>query len=139
MICGRAGARAKTGDGPVRIARAYKLAKARTQAVSQLMTVLVCAGPALREALSPLGNPARFRRCAQLASDTGFLGQRLSAAGGVLEEDPAACPARGRPWGPGWTGGADAGSRHHLAAQGAAVAAAGAAGPAAPPRPGPWF
>ena len=104
MVRGRAGARAMTGDGPVRIARMCKPArdcavKARTQAVNQLKAVLVCAGPALREALSPLGNPARFRRCAQLASDTGFLGQRLSAAGGVLEEDPAVCPARGGPGG----------------------------------------
>ena len=80
MVRGRAGARAMTGDGPVRIARMCKPArdcavKARTQAVNQLKAVLVCAGPALRATLSPLSNPALFRRRAQLASGTGFLSQ----------------------------------------------------------------
>ncbi|GGK29409.1 hypothetical protein GCM10011583_71700 [Streptomyces camponoticapitis] len=48
VLSGRARARAKSGDGPVQIARMYKLtkgaaARARTQAVNQLEVVLVTA------------------------------------------------------------------------------------------------
>ncbi|WP_344987491.1 IS110 family transposase [Streptomyces violaceus] len=48
VLSGRASARAKTGDGPVQIARMYKLTKAsavkaRTQAINQLKAVLVTA------------------------------------------------------------------------------------------------
>ncbi len=70
VLSGRARARAKTGDGPVQIARMYKLAKvsavkARTQAVNQLKAVLVTADPVLREELAGLGNAELFRTCAQ--------------------------------------------------------------------------
>ncbi|MFF4234141.1 transposase [Streptomyces sp. NPDC001820] len=48
VLSGRAQARAKSGDGPVQIARMFKLAKdsavkARTQAINQLKAVLVTA------------------------------------------------------------------------------------------------
>ncbi|MEU9443109.1 hypothetical protein AB0D42_19720 [Streptomyces sp. NPDC048304] len=61
VLCGRARARAKSGDDPVHSARMFKLAKdsavkARTQAINQLKAVLVIADPALRERLSSLGN-----------------------------------------------------------------------------------
>ncbi|MCZ1014164.1 IS110 family transposase [Streptomyces noursei] len=61
VLSGRASARAKTGDGPVQIARMYKLTKvsavkARTQAINQLKAVLVTADPDLREELARLGN-----------------------------------------------------------------------------------
>ncbi|MET8954798.1 hypothetical protein [Streptomyces sp. NPDC004533] len=57
VLSGRTRARAKSGDGPVDIARMYKLAKgsavkARTQAINQLKTVLVSADPNLREELA---------------------------------------------------------------------------------------
>lgn len=70
VLSGRARARAKTGDGPVQIARMYKLTKvsavkARTQAINQLKAVLVTADPVLREELAGLGNAALFRTCAQ--------------------------------------------------------------------------
>ncbi|WEO93202.1 transposase [Streptomyces sp. FXJ1.172] len=50
VLSGRASARAKAGDGPVQIARMYKLAKAsavkaRTQAINQLKSVLDTADP----------------------------------------------------------------------------------------------
>ncbi|WP_234438773.1 MULTISPECIES: IS110 family transposase [Streptomyces] len=70
VLSGRASARAKTGDGPVQIARMYKLTKAsavkaRTQAINQLKAVLVTADPVLREELAGLGNAELFRTCAQ--------------------------------------------------------------------------
>ncbi|MET9073217.1 IS110 family transposase [Streptomyces sp. NPDC004232] len=70
VLSGRARARAKTGDGPVQIARMYKLTKvsavkARTQAINQLKAVLVTADPVLREELAGLGNAELFRTCAQ--------------------------------------------------------------------------
>jgi transposase len=69
VLSGRARARAKTGDGPVQIARMYKLTKvsavkARTQAINQLKAVLITADPALREELAALGNTELFRTCA---------------------------------------------------------------------------
>ncbi|MFF3699179.1 IS110 family transposase [Streptomyces sp. NPDC002221] len=72
VLSGRARARAKTGDGPVQIARMYKLTKAsavkaRTQAVNQLKAVLVTADPALRESLAGLCNAELFRTCAGFA------------------------------------------------------------------------
>ncbi|MGW5201245.1 IS110 family transposase [Streptomyces spiralis] len=75
VLSGRARAQAKTGDGPVEIARMYKLAKgsavkARTQAINQLKAVLVSADPNLREELAVLGNAELFRTCAQLAEDS---------------------------------------------------------------------
>ncbi|WP_456317182.1 IS110 family RNA-guided transposase [Streptomyces mirabilis] len=70
VLSGRARARAKTGDGPVQIARMYKLTKvsavkARTQAINQLKAILVTSDPALREELAGLGNAELFRTCAQ--------------------------------------------------------------------------
>ncbi len=72
VLSGRARARAKTGDGPVQIARMYKLTKAsavkaRTQAINQLKAVLVTADPALREELAGLGNAELLRICARFA------------------------------------------------------------------------
>nr|WP_246655318.1 IS110 family transposase [Streptomyces decoyicus] len=74
VLSGRARARAKSGDGPVQIARMYKLTKgsavkARTQAINQLKAVLVAADPNLREELAGLGNPELFRTCARFADD----------------------------------------------------------------------
>jgi transposase len=71
VLAGRATATAKTGDGPVEMARLFKLAKdsaikSRTQAINQLKAVLVAADPALRESLSGLSNRVLIRRCAQL-------------------------------------------------------------------------
>ncbi|MFD3628182.1 transposase [Streptomyces sp. NPDC058698] len=71
VLSGRARARAKTGDGPVQIARMCKLTKvsavkARTQAINQLKSVLVTADPVLREELAGLGNAELFRTCAQI-------------------------------------------------------------------------
>ncbi|MFG3016275.1 transposase [Streptomyces cinerochromogenes] len=76
VLSGRARARAKTGDGPVQIARMYKLTKtsavkARTQAINQLKSVLITADPALREELSGLGNAELFRTCARFADVSG--------------------------------------------------------------------
>ncbi|MFE8957469.1 IS110 family RNA-guided transposase [Streptomyces iakyrus] len=70
VLSGRARARAKSGDGPVQIARMYKLTKvsavkARTQAINQLKAVLVTADPVLREELAGLGNAELFRTCVQ--------------------------------------------------------------------------
>ncbi|MFF8791180.1 transposase [Streptomyces sp. NPDC015125] len=75
VLSGRARARAKSGDGPVQIARMYKLAKgsvvkARTQAINQLKAVLITAYPALREELAGLNNPDLFRACARFADDS---------------------------------------------------------------------
>jgi len=47
VLCGYATATAKTGDGPVEMARMFKLAKdsavkSHTQAINQLQAVLVC-------------------------------------------------------------------------------------------------
>ncbi|UKY48830.1 transposase [Streptomyces inhibens] len=75
VLSGRARAQAKSGDGPVQIARMYKLTKgsavkARTQAINQLKDVLVGADPNLREELAGLNNAERFRICARLADDS---------------------------------------------------------------------
>ncbi|WP_151770089.1 IS110 family transposase [Streptomyces abyssomicinicus] len=75
----RARARAKSGDGPVEVARLYKLAKAsavkaRTQAINQLKAVLVSADPNLREELAGLKNAELFRICARLADDQAEAG-----------------------------------------------------------------
>ncbi|MGW0883861.1 IS110 family transposase [Streptomyces sp. NPDC002671] len=75
VLSGRARAQAKTGDGPVEIARMYKLAKdsavkARTQAINQLKAVLIRADPQLREELAGLGNADLFRTCAGLVDDS---------------------------------------------------------------------
>ncbi|MEL3946753.1 transposase [Streptomyces sp. LNU-CPARS28] len=74
VLSGRACARAKAGDGPVQIARMYKLTKAsavkaRTQAINRLKAVLITADPALREELAPLGNAELFRTCARFADE----------------------------------------------------------------------
>ncbi|MGW8877858.1 IS110 family transposase [Streptomyces mirabilis] len=79
VLSGRATAQAKSGNGPVQIARMYKLAKdsaikARTQAINQLKAVLVSADPALREGLAPLTNPALIDTCADLVSDPIYHG-----------------------------------------------------------------
>ena len=62
VLSGRARARAKAGDGPVQIARMFKLAKdcavkARTQAINQLKAVLVTADPVPWEELAGLNTP----------------------------------------------------------------------------------
>ncbi|SFG98720.1 Transposase [Streptomyces mirabilis] len=72
VLSGRARARAKAGDGPVQIARMYRLTKAsavkaRTQAINQLKSVLITADPALREELAHLGNAELSRTCARFA------------------------------------------------------------------------
>ncbi|MFF4465129.1 IS110 family transposase [Streptomyces mirabilis] len=72
VLSGRACARAKSGDGPVQIARMHKLTKAsavkaRTQAINQLKAVLITADPAMREELAGLGNAELFRVCARFA------------------------------------------------------------------------
>lgn len=76
VLSGRARARAKSGDGPVQIARMYRLTKtsavkARTQAINQLKAVLVTADPVLREELARLGNAELFRTCAQFTDARG--------------------------------------------------------------------
>jgi Transposase len=76
VLSGRACARAKTGDGPVQIARMYKLTKAsavkaRTQAINQLKSILITADPALWEELAGLGNAELFRTCARFADVSG--------------------------------------------------------------------
>ncbi|MEJ8651144.1 transposase [Streptomyces sp. MS1.AVA.3] len=118
VLSGRARARAKSGDGPVQIARMYKLTKgsavkARTQAINQLRAVLVAADPNLREELAGLGNPELFRTCARFADD------RKSDEGGEeavkrrccrLPASPCACwptessssPTRSRTWNAAW-------------------------------------
>lgn len=75
VLSGRARAQAKSGDGPVEIARMYKLAKgsavkARTQAINQLKAVLVSADPYVPEELAVLGNAELFRTCAGFAVDS---------------------------------------------------------------------
>ncbi|WP_194236025.1 hypothetical protein [Streptomyces acidicola] len=75
VLRGRTRAQAKSGNGPVQMARMYKLAKvsavkARTQAINQLKAVLVIADPSLREKLAGLGNAELFRTCARLADDS---------------------------------------------------------------------
>lgn len=75
VLSGRVRAQAKSGDGPVQIARLYKLAKgsavkARTQAINKLKAVLVGAGANLREELARLNNSELFRTCARLADDS---------------------------------------------------------------------
>lgn len=87
VLSGRARARAKAGDGPVQIARMYKLtkasaAKARTQAINQLKSVLITADPALREELAGLGNAELFRTCARF---TDASSQEEGGEAGVLQ------------------------------------------------------
>jgi transposase len=72
VLSGRACAQAESGDGPVQIARTYRLAKgsavkARTQAVNRLKAVLVGADPMLREELAGLHKAELVRTCAGLA------------------------------------------------------------------------
>ena len=60
VLSGRATVTPKAGDGPVEMARMFKLAKAsaiksRTQAINQLKSILVSTDPELREALAGLG------------------------------------------------------------------------------------
>src|SRR4029453_13862177 len=87
VLAGRATATAKTGDGPVEMARMFKLAKdsagkSRPQAINHLKAVLVVAAPALRESLSGLSSRVLIRRCAQL--DTGVPTDATSAAAWTL-------------------------------------------------------
>ncbi|MFD7401862.1 IS110 family transposase [Streptomyces sp. NPDC059866] len=87
VLSGRARARAKAGDGPVQIARMYKLTKAsavkaRTQAINQLKSVLITADPALREELTGLGNAELFRTCARF---TNASSQEEGGEAGVLQ------------------------------------------------------
>jgi transposase len=87
VLSGRATAAAKAGDGPVEMMRMFKLTKAsavkaRTQTINQLKAVLVAADPALREAMTGLGNAALVRRCASL--DTAPPGDVVSAAAYTL-------------------------------------------------------
>jgi transposase len=89
VLAGRATATAKTGNGPVEMARMFKLAKdsairSRTQASNQLKAVLVAADPALRESLSGLSARALIRRCAQLDTGTGVPADTTSAAAWTL-------------------------------------------------------
>ncbi|GHD36108.1 hypothetical protein GCM10010317_000010 [Streptomyces mirabilis] len=72
VLSGWARARAKAGDGPVQIARMYKLTKAsavkaRTQAINQLKAVLITADSALWEELAGLGNAELLRACGVMA------------------------------------------------------------------------
>jgi len=87
VLAGRATATAKTGAGPVEMARLFKLAKdaaikSRTQAINQLKAVLVAADPALRESLSGLSSRVLIRRCAQL--DPAAPTDATSAGAGTL-------------------------------------------------------
>ncbi|MCX4783615.1 IS110 family transposase [Streptomyces sp. NBC_01264] len=71
VLSGRATESPKTGDGPAETLRLFKLAKgsaikARTQAINQLKSVLICADPTLREDLAQLANPHLIKHCAQL-------------------------------------------------------------------------
>ncbi|MEU9406624.1 IS110 family transposase [Streptomyces sp. NPDC048281] len=76
VLSGRAFSRAKSGNGPIEIARMYTLArdsavKACTQATNQLKAVLVTADPTLREALAGLRRQALIRACVLLGEDAG--------------------------------------------------------------------
>ncbi|MFI7337267.1 IS110 family transposase [Streptomyces sp. NPDC050085] len=71
---GRARTRAKSGNGPVEIARLYKGArdsavKARTQAINQLKSVLITADPALREELTGLSQRQLVHACGTLIAE----------------------------------------------------------------------
>ncbi|MEV3856943.1 IS110 family transposase [Streptomyces sp. NPDC050095] len=71
VVSGRARTHAKSGDGPIEIARLYRGArlsavKARTQAVNQLKAVLVTADPALREELTALPRRQLVHACVTL-------------------------------------------------------------------------
>jgi transposase len=101
VLSGRATAVAKAGDGPVEIARMFKLAKSsavksRTQAINQLKAVLVGADPALREQLSasasesvendrrtdrPRGSPRLLKELPRLVTHTRQEGMRSPRAG----------------------------------------------------------
>lgn len=82
VLSGRATAVAKAGDGPVEMARMFKLAKSsavksRTQAINQLKAVLVGTNPVLREQLSGLSTPLLVRACValQVSDPTADTGQ----------------------------------------------------------------
>jgi len=69
VISGRAGAKPKSGDGPVEQIRVFKIAKdsavkAKRQAINQLHALVVNAEPALRERVGQLGRKALVTRCA---------------------------------------------------------------------------
>ncbi|MFE7302408.1 hypothetical protein [Streptomyces sp. NPDC057579] len=86
---GRARAQANSGDGPVQIARMFKLAKssaakARTQAINQLKTVLVSADPNLGDSVHAWGVHAGGGVVAALASAC----VRGSPSWTVLIEEP---------------------------------------------------
>jgi transposase len=72
VLSGRATAIAKSGDGPVEMARLLRRAKesavkARTQAINQLRAALVVADPELRASFDGLGPKTLIRRCAELS------------------------------------------------------------------------
>uniref|UniRef100_UPI0031DDFEF8 IS110 family transposase n=1 Tax=Streptomyces hawaiiensis TaxID=67305 RepID=UPI0031DDFEF8 len=116
VLSGRACARAKSGDGPVQIARMYKLTKAsavkaRTQTINQLKAVLVTADPALREELAGLGNAELFRICAR--SPTRAVARRsarsrccrpLGSRWGCWHPGSASSPSRSVRWMLVWPG-----------------------------------
>jgi len=73
VLSGRATTTPKAGDGPVEMARMFKLAKAsaiksRTQAINQLKSILVSTDPELRESLAGPGYKSLVRRCVALAA-----------------------------------------------------------------------
>jgi transposase len=73
VLSGRATTTPKAGDGPVEMARMFKLAKAsavksRTQAINQLKSILVSTDPELRESLDGLSYKTLVRRCAALVA-----------------------------------------------------------------------
>ena len=75
VLSGRATTTPKAGDGPVEMARMFKLAKAsaiksRTQAINQLKSILVSTDPELRESLAGLGYKSLVRRCVALTATT---------------------------------------------------------------------
>lgn len=89
VLAGRATATAKTGNGPVEMARMFKLAKdsavkSRTQAINQLKAVLVSTDPALRESLSGLSTTKLIRRCAALDTGNGVPTDATGAAAWTL-------------------------------------------------------
>jgi transposase len=66
VLNGRATATPKAGDGPVEMARMFKLAKA--SAINQLKSILVSTDPELCESLAGLGYKTLVRRCVALAA-----------------------------------------------------------------------
>ncbi|MFE3652860.1 hypothetical protein ACFXO2_34555 [Streptomyces sp. NPDC059152] len=92
---GRARAQANSGDGPVQIARMFKLAKssaakARTQAINQLKTVLVSADPNLGDSVHAWGIHAggawwlRWLRPACVVLRVGRFSLRSRTSGALL-------------------------------------------------------